>query len=49
VGVFFDNRDMVFVPALTEEVDIFTGASTGNLVPFQILQTTYSPLSVTIP
>ena len=49
VGVFFDNRDMVFVPALTGEVDIFTGASTGNLVPFQTLQTTYSPLSVTIP
>ncbi len=49
VGVFFDNRDMVFVPALAGEVDIFTGASTGNLAPFQILQTTYSPLSVTIP
>jgi hypothetical protein len=49
VGVFFDNRDMVFVPALAGEINIFTGASTGNLVPFQTLQTTYSPLSITIP
>ena len=49
VGVFFDNRDMVFVPALAGEIDIFTGAATGNLAPFQTLQTTYSPLSITIP
>ena len=49
VGVFFDNRDMVFVPALAGEIDIFTGASTENLAPFQTLQTTYSPLSITIP
>ncbi len=48
VGIFFDTRNMVFVPTLSGEVNIFTGASTGNLVPFQTLSDPYTPLSVTI-
>ena len=48
VGITFDTRDMVFVPTLSGEINIFTGASTGGLVPFQTLTDTYTPLSVTI-
>jgi hypothetical protein len=48
VGITFDTRNLVFVPTLSGEINIFTGASTGNLVPFQTIQNPYTPLSVTI-
>ncbi|KGA94316.1 beta-propeller fold lactonase family protein [Leptospirillum ferriphilum] len=48
VGITFDTRNLVFVPTLSGEINIFTGASTGNLVPFQTIQNPYIPLSVTI-
>jgi hypothetical protein len=51
VGITQDNNGRLFVPALSGQVDILSGSSSGNLSPFQTLSLPSGtiPISVAIP
>ena len=49
VGISSDpNANYLFVPTLSQAINVYAGASIGNLSPFQTLSDPYTPISVII-
>ncbi|MHB8422906.1 MAG: beta-propeller fold lactonase family protein [Leptospirales bacterium] len=49
VGISFDqNANHLFVPTLSGAINVYSGASTGTLSPFQTLTDQYTPISVIV-